>query len=69
MSRVVVKPYLISKNPDGEFHVAVRTTRLNSQGYPLVSTEALEQRFRTATMARSYLRETYGAEATDIATK
>ncbi|HWI87096.1 MAG TPA: hypothetical protein VNT42_12355 [Sphingomonas sp.] len=69
MSRVAVKPYLITKDQEGSIRVAVRTTRLNSQGYPLVSSETLEQSFRTATMARSYLRENYGAEAGDIALK
>ncbi|WP_116091969.1 hypothetical protein [Sphingomonas crusticola] len=69
MSRVAVKPYLITKNPEGAISIAVRTTRLNSQGYPLVSSETLEQSFRTATLARSFLRETYGAEPGDIAIK
>lgn len=69
MSRVAVKPYLITKDESGEMRIAVRTTRLNSQGYPLVSSETLDNSFATATKARAFLREQYGAESTDIATK
>ena len=69
MSRTPVRPYLITKDDEGVFRVTVRTTRFNSQGYPLVSTEALDNAFRTQTLARAYVRETYRAEAGDIATK
>jgi hypothetical protein len=69
MSRTAVKPYLVAKDEDGVFRVTVRTTRFNSQGYPLVSSEMLSQTFETATRARTYLRAEYRAEATDIATK
>ena len=68
MSRTLLRPYLVSKQAQGDFRITVRTTRLNSQGYPLVSTELLPDSFRTATAARTYLRETYRAEPTDIAT-
>ena len=47
----------------------MRTTRYNSQGYPLVSEEKLEDGFRTQTAAKAYVREQYRAEAGDIATK
>ena len=69
MSRVSVRPYLISKNADGAFRVVVRTTRFNSQGYPLITSSDLPETFKTATSARSYLREHMRAETTDIATK
>lgn len=69
MTRVAVRPYLVTKNAEGDFRVTVRTTRFNSQGYPLVSTEVMEQSFRTATAARTYLREEYRAGPTDIALK
>ncbi|NIJ07956.1 hypothetical protein FHS31_001566 [Sphingomonas vulcanisoli] len=69
MSRVAVRPYLVAKDEEGAFRITVRTTRFNSQGYPLVSTEMLGDTFPTATKARAYLRETYRAEAIDIATK
>jgi hypothetical protein len=69
MSRVPVRPYLLTKDEEGVFRVTVRTTRFNSQGYPLVSAEVLEDGFRTQTLARAFVRETYNAEASDIATK
>lgn len=69
MSRAAVRPYLVAKDEAGAFRVTVRTTRFNSQGYPLVSSEMLGQTFETATRARTYLRAEYRAEATDIATK
>ena len=69
MSRVAVKPYLVAKDADGKFRITVRTTRLNSQGYPLVSSALLDDVFPTATLARAHLKEQYRAETTDIATK
>jgi hypothetical protein len=56
------------KDAEGVFRVDVRTTRFNSQGYPLVSTERLDKGFTTATQARTYLRDEYRAVAADIAT-
>jgi hypothetical protein len=69
MSRVVVKPYLVAKHADDDFRITVRTTRLNSQGYPLVSSEMLTESFRTARAARDHLRAQYRAEAIDITSK
>jgi hypothetical protein len=47
MSRVPVRPYLVAKDEEGVFRVTLRTTRFNSQGYPLVSTELLADAFKT----------------------
>jgi hypothetical protein len=69
VSRTAVRPYLVVKDEAGVFRITVRTTRFNSQGYPLVKSELLEQGFPTQTRARAFLREEYRAEATDIATK
>ena len=69
MSRIPVRPFLVAKDEEGVFRVTVRTTRYNSQGYPLVSEEKLEDGFRTQTAAKAYVREQYRAEAGDIATK
>lgn len=41
------------------FRVTVRTTRHNSQGCPLVSSEMLEAGFLTKMLARTFVRETY----------
>lgn len=68
MTKSRVKPYLISKSESGDFHVTVRTTRFNSQGYPLVSAERLSTAFPSVGKARSYLRSEYKAEAIDITT-
>ena len=69
MPRVAIRPYLVAKAEDGVVRVTVRTTRFNSQGYPLVSSEMLERGFPTLAQARTFLRAEYRAEATDIATK
>ena len=69
MSRIPVRPFLVTKDEEGVFRVTVRTTRFNSQGYPLVSSEVLEDAFRTQTAARAYVRETYRVESSEIATK
>lgn len=69
MSRIAVRPYLVAKDAEGHFRVTVRSTRFNSQGYPLVTSTMLDGGFPTATSARTYLRDTYQAQATDIATK
>lgn len=69
MSRTVVRPYLVAKDEAGVFRVTVRTTRYNSQGYPLVSSEMLEDSFKTQTAARAFVREQYRVEADQIASK
>ncbi|MES2989495.1 MAG: hypothetical protein V4808_16490 [Pseudomonadota bacterium] len=67
--RIAVRPYLVSKEEEGVFRVTVRTTRFNSQGYPLVSSELLADTFKTQTAARAYVKAQFRAEAADIATK
>ena len=69
MSRIPVRPFLVAKDDEGVFRVTVRTTRYNSQGYPLVSSEALDQGFGTQTAARKFVKETYNVETGDISTK
>lgn len=69
MPRTALRPYLIAKDEEGVFRITVRTTRLNSQGYPLVTAKMLDGSFPTLSTARAYAREQFRAEATDIATK
>lgn len=69
MSRVPVRPFLVSKDEEGAFRVTVRTTRYNSQGYPLVSAEQLTDTFKTQTAAKAFVKQEYRAEPGDIATK
>lgn len=68
-TRVPVRPFLVTKDEEGIFRVTVRTTRFNSQGYPLVSSEMLGDAFKTQTAARTFVKQEYRAEASDIATK
>lgn len=69
MSREVVRPYLVLKHDEGNYRVTVRQTRFNSQGYPIVSSELLSDVFKTQTAAKTFVREQYRAENSDIATK
>ena len=57
MSRIPLKPYLLTKNEDGLFTLTVRETRYNGQGYPLVTSTAVEESFKTATAARTHAKE------------
>lgn len=69
MSREAVRPYLVVKNDDGDYRVTVRTTRYNSQGYPLISADLLEEKFATQKAAKLFVIETYRAESGEIAIK
>ncbi len=69
MSRVPVRPFLIAKDEEGHVRLTVRETRYNSQGYPLVSSTLVEEKFKTATAARAHAKEHYGAEAGQFASK
>jgi hypothetical protein len=69
MSRIPLKPYLLTKNEDGLFTLTVRETRYNGQGYPLVTSTAVEESFKTATAARTHAKEHFGAVAGEFATK
>jgi len=68
MSKIPVRPYLVSKDSDGRFRVTVRRTRFNSQNYPLVTSILIEESFPTATAARKYIRQEYEVAAEDIGT-
>lgn len=69
MSRTAVRPYLIAKDEEGAFRITARTTRFNSQGYPLVTARLLDGSFPTITTARAFCRQELRAEAADITTK
>jgi hypothetical protein len=69
LSRIAVRPYLIAKDDEGTFRITVRTTRFNSQGYPLVTANMIDGGFPSLHTARAYAREQFGAQAADIATK
>jgi hypothetical protein len=69
MSRIPVRPFLIAKDDEGHVRLTVRETRYNSQGYPLVTSTLVEEKFRTATAARAHAKEHFGAEAGQFASK
>ncbi|KQM65622.1 hypothetical protein ASE75_05065 [Sphingomonas sp. Leaf17] len=69
MSNAALRPFLVAKDDAGAFRVTVRTTRYNSQGYPLVSTELLEDSFRTQKEAKTFVCTQYRVETSEIATK
>ena len=69
MAREIVKPYLISKEEDGQFRLTVRETRYNSQGYPLVTATPVAETFKSATAARTHARDNFGAEPGQFAAK
>ena len=68
MSKVAVRPYLVSKDSEGRFRVTIRRTRFNSQNYPLVTSTLVEESFATATAAKKYIREEYEVASENIAT-
>lgn len=64
-----LRPYLVEKTDDGDYRLTVRVTRYNSQNYPIVSQEVVEERFRTATAARAFAKQQYGAVPGEFAAK
>ena len=69
MSRKAIAPFLINKDEDGQFRLTVRETRYNSQGYPLITSTMIEEKFKTAAAARAHATAEFGAEAGQFATK
>lgn len=62
MSRVPVKPFLITQDENAQFRLTVRTTRYNSQNYPLVDSVLQDEVFATLTLARAFAKEHFRAE-------
>ncbi|CAN5159906.1 hypothetical protein BH10PSE13_BH10PSE13_12970 [soil metagenome] len=69
MSREKIRPFLITKDEDGNFRLTVRQTRYNSQGYPLVTSLLQDEVFKTATAVRSFARDVFKAEPGQYTTK
>ena len=67
--RIPVKPYLITPCEEGGVRLAVRDTRYNGQGYPIVTTTQVAETFATANAARAHAREHFGAKAGEFASK
>jgi len=69
MSRDEVKPFLIKRDEEGSFRLTVRDTHYNSQGYPIVTATLQDEVFETATAAKAFARDNFGARAGEYATK
>jgi hypothetical protein len=69
MSRIPVRPFLIAKDAEGAVRLTVRETRYNSQNYPLVTSTLQAETFKTATAARAFAKEHFGAEIGQFASK
>jgi len=68
-SRRAIKPFLIARDEDGNVRLTLRETRYNGQGYPIVTTTLHDEPFPTATAARAYAKEHFGAEPGQFASK
>ncbi|MET0137074.1 MAG: hypothetical protein ABW192_01675 [Sphingobium sp.] len=69
MSKTEIRPFLITKDEEGNFRLTVRETRYNSQGYPLVKSSLQDELFKTATAAKAFARDQFKAEPGQYATK
>ncbi len=69
LADVPLRPFLIAKDADDNFRLTLRTTRYNSQGYPLVDTALQEQLFKTAAAAKAFARDNFRAQPGEYATK
>lgn len=63
MSKTTVAPFLIAKDEEGQFRITIRTTRFNSQNYPIVTSSLQPETFKSAMAARAHARQQFGAEA------
>ena len=62
-----VKPFLIVKDEDGQVRLTVREMRYNSQGYPWVVEDLVEQLFKSTAAARAYAVENFGGKTGEFA--
>ena len=69
MAHDTIRPFLVQKDEEGNFRLTLRTTRFNSQGYPLVDVALQEELFKTATAAKAFARENFRAQPGEFATK
>ncbi|WP_454884287.1 hypothetical protein [Sphingomonas oryzagri] len=63
MSKTTVAPFLIARDEEGQFRITIRTTRFNSQNYPIVTSSLQPETFKSAMAARAHARQQFGAEA------
>ena len=63
------RPFLINKDVEGNVRLTVRSTRYNSQGYPLVDTALQTELFKTASAARAFARDNFRAQPGEYSSK
>jgi len=63
MSRDLIRPFLISRDAEGNVRLSVRDVRYNSQGYPLVTDVLQDTLFATVSAARSFAKLHFNAIA------
>jgi hypothetical protein len=61
--RVRAKPFLIEQEGQAGYRLFVRNTRYNSQNYPIVTAEKVDEIFPSASAARTYAKAHFGAIA------
>lgn len=59
----MIRPFLISRDADGQYRLTVRDVRYNSQGYPLITATLQEPAFATQAAAKTYARTEFKAVA------
>jgi hypothetical protein len=69
MSKAPVAPFLIAKDEEGQFRITIRSTRFNSQNYPIVTSSLQPERFKSAMAARAHAKQKFGAENGQFASK
>ena len=69
MSDPKYRPFLINKDAEGNVRLTVRTTRYNSQGYPLVTAKLQDELFQTTAGARAFARDNFDAMPGEFAAK
>lgn len=63
------RPFLINKDAEGNVRLTVRSTRYNSQGYPLIDTALQAEVFKTAAAARAFARDNFLAQPGEFTSK
>lgn len=63
------RPFLINKDADGAVRLTVRSTRYNSQGYPLVEAALQPEVFKTASAARAFAGDKFSAQPGEYSSK
>jgi hypothetical protein len=69
MSKTAMRPFLIAKDDEGHVRITERTTRYNSQNYPIVTATLQPETFKTITAAKAFAKEHLGAQDGDFTMK